>query len=365
MTGSGDKPSAQVRFIEDKPADWRLVENTMRLSASAGRWANFGPVQYQLADVVSKMLGLGADRVVVPASSATSALHALAGSYAQAAGRPLVWAISAFGFFSTAIGPLAGRVRVIDCDRTGLINASALAALPADSWDGLLVTDIFGAQPNFSSLAQHCEAAGKPMIIDAAVSFPARRSSSLRTSEIVSFHHTKPWGFGEGGCAVVDARQAQRVRSFLNFGVGAHSSFASFAGNGKMSDVAAALILQRLETMPRWADGYRQQRQRIASLARAEELDLLVDPVADVVVPHVPILARRSVALSELSHLPFAVAKYYRPLGDGFPVAAHLYACMVNVPCHPGMAAIDDVTLRQLFRNLAGRAPDAKTHPIP
>jgi dTDP-4-amino-4,6-dideoxygalactose transaminase len=213
---------------------------------------------------------------VVPASSATSALYAVAGSYAQAAGRPLVWAISAFGFFPTASGPLAGRVRVIDCDRTGLIDASALAALPADSWDGLLVTDIFGAQPDFSSLAQYCEAAGKPMVIDAAVSFPARRSSSLRTSEFVSFHHTKPWGFGEGGCAIVDARQAQQVRSFLNFDVGARASLASFAGNGKMSGVAAALILQRLQTMPFWADGYRRQRQRITRLARAEALDLLV-----------------------------------------------------------------------------------------
>jgi hypothetical protein len=68
----GDNRSSQVRFIEDKPADWRLVEDTMRLSARAGRYANFGPVQYQLADVVAKMLGLGADRVVVPASSATT-----------------------------------------------------------------------------------------------------------------------------------------------------------------------------------------------------------------------------------------------------------------------------------------------------
>jgi dTDP-4-amino-4,6-dideoxygalactose transaminase len=353
-----------VRFIEDKPVDWRLVENTMRLSARAGRYANFGPVQHHLADVVSKMLGLGADRVVVPASSATSALHAIAGSYAQSAGHPLVWAISAFGFFSTAIGPLAGRVRVIDCNRTGMIDASALAALPADSWDGLLVTDIFGAQPDFSALAQVCEAAGKPMIIDAAVSFPARRSPSLRASEIVSFHHTKPWGFGEGGCAVVDVKQAQFVRSFLNFGVGADASLASFAGNGKMSDVAAALIVQRLQTMPLWADGYRRQRQRITRLARAEALDLLVNPAADVVLPHVPILARRPVALSELSHWPFVVAKYYRPLGDGCPVAADLYARMVNVPCHPGMAAIGDVTIRQFFRNLADWTTGAGTDAV-
>jgi dTDP-4-amino-4,6-dideoxygalactose transaminase len=253
------------------------------------------------------------------------------------------------------VGPLAGRVRVIDCDRTGFIDASALRALPADTWDGLLVTDIFGAHANFSELDRYCAAAGKPMIVDAAASFPVHRSPALRAAEVVSFHQTKPWGFGEGGCAVVDARQAEQVRSFLNFGVGSDASLAPFAGNGKMSDVAAAVILQRLETMPVWADGYRRQRQRIASLARSQKLDILVHPPADAVLPHVPVLARRPVALSELSGLPFAVAKYYRPLGNAAPVAADLYAHIVNVPCHPGMAAVDDDAILRLFYSLARR----------
>jgi dTDP-4-amino-4,6-dideoxygalactose transaminase len=246
-----------------------------------------------------------------------------------------------------------------------LIDISALAALPADSWDGLLVTDIFGSQPDFSALASLCHAAGKPMIIDAAVSFPARRPPSVRASEVVSFHHTKPWGFGEGGCAIVDAAQAAQVRSFLNFGVGADKSFGSFAGNGKMSDVAAALIIQRVQAMPLWADGYRRQRHRITGLARSEGLEVLVDPPANAVVPHVPILAPLPIALSELSGLPFAVAKYYRPLGDDCPVAADLYSRMVNVPCHPGIAAIDDVTFRHFFRGLTGRHADAAECAIP
>jgi dTDP-4-amino-4,6-dideoxygalactose transaminase len=355
MIDSTNISSTQVRFVEDKFPDWSSVQDITRLSAEAGRWANFGPVQYRLADVIAGMLGLDDDRVVVPASSATSALHALTGIFAQDAGRALVWAVSAFGFFSTVVGPLAKRVRVIDCDHTGLIDISALAALPADSWDGLLVTDIFGARPDFSALADLCTAAGKPMIIDAAVSFPARRPPSVRASEVVSFHHTKPWGFGEGGCAIVEAAQAPRVRSFLNFGVGADPALASFAGNGKLSDIAAAFILQRLEAMPVWADGYCRQRQRIARLAQSEGLDLLVNPAADAVVPHVPILARRAVALSDLSHLPFAVAKYYRPLGRDCPVAADLYSRIVNVPCHPGMTAVDDGVIRRLFRDLAGQ----------
>ncbi len=343
----------QVRFVEDKVPDWSRVRELLELSSQAGRWANFGPVQHHFTQAVARMLDLGADRAVVSASSATSALFALVGAHAMDAGRHLTWAVSAYGFFSTAIGPLADHVCVVDCDDTGMIDIKALAALPADSWDGLIVTDLFGAQPDFSALSAMCAAAGKPVIIDSAVSFPARRSQAVRASEIVSFHHTKPWGFGEGGCAIVDAALAEKLRSFENFGVGAPSSFAGFAGNGKMSDVAAALIVQRLEDMPRWADGYRRQRARITDLALSEDLSVLVRPAAEVVTPHVPVLARRAVALADVSHAPVAVAKYYRPLSQGCPVAADLYARIVNVPCHPGMARIDDAVLRRFFGALA------------
>lgn len=352
MTASSEHPASQIRFVEDKLPDWAYVTDVLRLSAGAGRWANFGPVQERLADTIARLLRLDAGRAVVTASSATSALNALAGVHAALAGRPLTWAVSAFGFFSTVIGPLAGRVRVLDCDRTGMVDLAALSALPAESWDGLLATDIFGAQPDFSALARVCAAAGKPMIIDSAVSFPARRSPPVRAGEVVSFHHTKPWGFGEGGCVILDAALAEQARSFLNFGVGTDSSLAGFAGNGKMSEISAALVLQRLDAMPHWADGYRRQRHRIAGLALSEGLEVLVNPAADVVMPHVPILARRPVALSELSGLPFAVAKYYRPLGNDCPMASELYSRIVNVPCHSGMAAIDDAAFRQIFRGL-------------
>jgi dTDP-4-amino-4,6-dideoxygalactose transaminase len=353
MTAAREYPASQVRFVEDKFPDWDFVRNVLELSAEAGRWANFGPVQNRLAETIARLLQLDGSRAVVTASSATSALHALAGVHTLQAGRPLVWAISAFGFFSTAIGPLAGRVRVIDCDRTGMIDLAQLSKLPADLWDGVLVTDIFGAQPDFSALARLCATAGKRLIIDSAVSFPACRPSNLHASEIVSFHHTKPWGFGEGGCAIVDAALAESLRSLLNFGVGTDPAVAGFAGNGKMSDAAAALILQRVETMARWADGYRQQRQRIAALALSEGLEVLVTPAAHVVVPHVPVLARRAVALSDLPVLPFAVAKYYRPLSMDCPVATDLYSRIVNIPCHPGMAQIDDSVLRRVFGCLA------------
>ena len=345
----------QVNFVEDKLPDWSRIQELLDLSARAGRWANFGPVQQYFTELVARILDLGPSHAVVSASSATSALFAIVGAHAADAGRPLVWAISAYGFYSTAIGPLAHHVRVLDCDHKGMIDVSALSALPADSWDGLIVTDLFGAQFDFSELSAICAEARKPMIINSAASFPARRSPTVRASEIVSFHHTKPWGFGEGGCAIVDVALADKLRSFENFGVGAPPLFNGFAGNGKMSDIAAALIVQRLERMPSWADGYRRQRQRLTDLALSEGLGVLMRPAPEVVAPHVPLLAPHAVDLADIPPAPFAVAKYYRPLSKNCPVAADLYSRIVNVPCHSNMAKIEDAMMRRFFRALAGK----------
>ena len=344
-----------IPFVESKEPNWRRVATVTAPSVRAGRWANFGPVNDTFAARVTEMIGGQSDRVVVPSSSATTALYAVAGMHASRANRPLVWAVSAFGFVSTVIGPLAGRVRIVDCDEHGMADLHQLEQLDPHSWDGLIVTDVFGKGADLRGYQSLCDAQGKPLVVDAAVSFPTRRPGGITASVVVSFHHTKPWGFGEGGCAVVAERDAALVQSFLNFGVGIDPAFAGYATNGKMSDLAAAAIVDRLRDMEDWGVAYRHQRLRIRTLAEAEGLDVLVDPPEAAVTPHVPVLASRPWARDQLPPTRFAVAKYYRPLSAVSPMAAHLYGRIVNIPCHPGMAAVPNDEIGHFFRVLARR----------
>ncbi|MCP4307956.1 MAG: DegT/DnrJ/EryC1/StrS aminotransferase family protein, partial [bacterium] len=329
-----------VSFVERKVPDWCRFAEITEPSVETGRWANFGPTSGAFAAIVSDLIGLPAHRVVVPSSSATTALHAVVGMHNVRAGRKLTWAISAFGFVSTAVGPLGGRTLVVDCDGSGMVDLDLLKRLDPATWDGLIVTDVFGKRADLTDYQDLCAIQSKPLVIDSAVSFPARRSDAIIACEVISFHHTKPWGFGEGGCAVVDERDVDVVRSLLNFGVGTAVQFADLATNGKMSDIAAAAIIDRLDTIDDWAPDYRRQRDRIAALAEAEGLDILVNPPDDTAPPHVPVLMPRPVSLEKLPWAGFAVAKYYRPLSSDCAVARDLFDRIVNVPCHPGMAEV-------------------------
>jgi dTDP-4-amino-4,6-dideoxygalactose transaminase len=345
-----DHQDVRVAFIEPKSPDWDRVVRICETSRRTGRWANFGPVNAALAEAIASVLDLPEDRAVVPAASATAALMAIGGMRAARLGHPLRWLVSAYSFFSPSIGGFGSRIVTTDCDGQGLLDLDEAARVPEDSYDGMVVTNVFGLAADPGPYIEFCAERGKALLVDNALALEAPRSPAAPYDEIISFHHTKPWGFGEGGCAVVDRRDADLVKSFLNFGVGADPRFREFAANGKLSDLAAAAILDRLERLSQWGPSYRVQRRRIAQLARRAGLQVMGEPPGDAITPHVPVLAQAAVPLDALPAARFDVARYYRPLAPGHPNAERLYARMINVPCHPGMAAVTDEELEAFFR---------------
>ena len=344
-----------LTFVEAKRVDWRRVEEILKSSALTNQWTNFGPVSLALEASLETLLRISPDRAIVMCSSATTALHALAGVHAVRAGRPLRWLISGFGFASTRAGALAANVQILDCDESGFLDLGAADEVPSEAWDGMIVTNVFGLAENLDRYRAFCRDRGKTLIIDNATAFAGfDRSGPDASDEIISFHHTKPWGVGEGGCAVVAREDAELLRRILSFGVGAPAVAFPFSGNGRISDYACALILERLERIPRWSLLYQLQQRRIRAAALRAGLAML-HPVTDMVHASVAALASQPIsdAACEQSALP--LRKYYAPLAPGLPLAQGLYARIVIVPSHPGMAHLSTDRIEEELRILAGR----------
>ena len=344
----------RIPFVEPKVPDWERIAEICDASARAQRWANFGPVSETLAGSIASIVDLPSDRMVVVSSSATTALQAVAGMHAVRAGRPLRWLISAFGFFSTAVNVFAGRVKIVDCKPSGLLDLEAVDRLDAADWDGLIVTNVFGLYDDLSIYDQFCRERGKRLIFDSAVAFPQKYGRQPYADEVISFHHTKPWGFGEGGCAIVERDAAAAVRSFLNFGVGVPSEFAPYATNGKISDLSAAAILARLERLHEWSIGYFETRDRIRAQCSAVGISTLGRAPDHMISPHLPVLAPRPTPIENMPAARFDVRKYYRPLAPGHPTATKLYDHIVNFPCHRAMNAVSDEEIGSFLEALKG-----------
>ena len=338
--------SEPVPFVERKSLDHDQLAAALASSAQSGHWANRGPAVDSLEASISRRLELAEHIAPVAVSSGTAAVWTAAAVAEVRHGAAIRWVTCSFGFFSSAIGPLAD-VQLLDCNERGMLSLDALRALDPDSYDGLIITDLFGrgdVRPYIEFAEQH----GKQLIIDAAAGFDRDVYQELRVPVAFSFHHTKPFGFGEGGCLLVDAGEVDIARAVANFGHELPRHVASYCGNWKLSDLQAAAIHQRHATSPYWAPRYRLQYARIRQIA--QQLDLKVFPAAgrmlngkELATPsYLALLLERPVSQRALDQadLPFVARKYYRPLSPT-TTASDLYSRIVCIPVHKDMAALD------------------------
>lgn len=338
-TREGSTDTRLIEFIERKEPNWERVKAWLSRSRDANRWANGGPVSRALEGAIAEVVDLPEARSVVVCSSATAALFALVGAHTYRAGRRLRWVVSASGFFSTGIGPLHEAI-VVDCDRGGLLDRQALGTLDSQSYDGVIVTNPFGLHPDWRSFVKLCHDRDKILLYDNAHAlFGCDRSQPGAPDEVVSFHHTKPWGMGEGGCAIVSRELEPVVRSMINFGVGLDRRARPLSFNGKVSDLACAFILDRLHTQPVWSDLYHLQEERITALGAEIGLQTLA-PLNRYPRNSAALVCERPVSRGDLQGRKLPILKYYQPLAPDATTARWLYDRILNVPCHPGMAAI-------------------------
>ncbi len=351
-TNNAHPATAPLRFIENKEVDWERLRALLQVSESVNHWANFGPVAALLEAHLHRQLRLPAHARVVASTSCSTVLEALSQTVHHLLGRKPRWVVSSFGFFSTHRGEFADAT-VIDCDAHGFLSLEALAQIPPDQYDGFAFTNVFGLRNAMDPYWDFAQRTDKFLLIDNAAGLTAfpQRDVAFKRLEAVSFHHTKPHGFGEGGCAIVHEGLEPVLRSILNYGAGLGPNEDHLGLNGKLSDPAAAFILQRLESHASWAPRYREQANRIIALAEKAGLHLLY-PNVDVhqTVPgQLPFVGAHPISRDALPNEKLVFRKYYRPLDRRCARAADIYARILNVPCHPEMAALSDEELVEVL----------------
>ena len=98
---------------------------------------------------------------------------------------------------------------IVDIDEGGGLD---LSKVPADS-DGIIVTNIFGNVVDIDKYVEWAEKNKKFLVFDNAATaytfYKGKNSCNYGSGSILSFHHTKPFGFGEGGCIVIDKKYEQ------------------------------------------------------------------------------------------------------------------------------------------------------------
>lgn len=322
-------------FIEDKSFDNKVISKLLNNSKNVNRWANRGPNWYFLKESFEKHFVNINDLVVVPCGNGGIALEILISICEYKNKNKIRWAISSYSFSNLGYGRTSNAL-ILDCGRDGLISIDELN-LKKNKFDGFIVTNPFGLYTDFNQYILWAKLNRKFIIFDNAAGLSPHIPNL--PYQAFSLHHTKPYGFGEGGLALVPKKEFNLALSFIEYGPNQSEKKQLWINNGKLSETSCAYIIDRLNDFDNWYEKYKMQAVRIDSIA--EQCGL--KPLAKSYNPSMnrPYLCEHEIDPNTLENDYIALGKYYRPLAKT-KNATFIYKRSINIPCHPDISMLNN-----------------------
>jgi dTDP-4-amino-4,6-dideoxygalactose transaminase len=262
----------------------RLLPYLRRIDA-ARVYTNWGPLTIEFEDRLAAHFGLPPGTVTTACSGTAALIGAILATAGRATSARPYAIVPAFTFVATALAvEQCGYQPVIaDVDASSWTLAlDRLQNHPLLSQTGLVVVAApFGRAVSQAACLEFREQAGVPVVIDGAGCFEAlERNPRVIGGGVpvaLSFHATKSFSTGEGGCVITsDTAIAVEIWRALNFGFRSTRDSTVASTNGKMSEYHAAVGLAELDGWPAkraaLQDVAQRYRRAFASEHRAEPL---------------------------------------------------------------------------------------------
>lgn len=239
----------KINLIPNKSINFNTVTKLLKNSSKNGQFTNNGPNVQLLESTIRHLYKIEDNKAIVAVSNGSIAVQLLAMVIEVFHKQKINWCSQSFTF-PPSVQMNLSDTKIVDIDLDGGID---LGDLDNDT-DGLIITNVFGNVVDIDKYIKYCEKNQKFLIFDNAAThftfYKGKNCLNYGCGASISFHHTKPMGFGEGGAIILDKKYENTLRCLINFGYGLESNpsiFSRYATNGKMSDVAAVYIIQYLE----------------------------------------------------------------------------------------------------------------------
>lgn len=333
----------KIPWVPFKDCDWKDVSERLKHSFSINQLTNYGPLVRELELYFTQEFKLSSDKVVIVVNNAALGLNALVGGINWAKKKKLRYATQAYTFPCSCQGELQESLIVDIDDEYG----PDLSEVPSEI-DGLIVTNLFGNVGNIQKYLDWAQQNEKILLFDnATVPFTQYHGKNVLdygVGSIVSLHHTKPIGFGEGGLVIVDRQYESYVRKCVNFGFDVHQGVVTwhpYGTNCKMSEISAAFILSYLKShKERLLKHYSEMYQKFSEkLKGIPGVRLFPNHGEDPFVSCFALILENPVTLGVLSDYELnsiTAKKYYTPLAP-LPKSTYLYDHILCLPCHLGV----------------------------
>lgn len=234
----------EINWLPKKYIDTKYVNELLLKSLEKNQFSNYGPNVQLLEKIIRNKLQIDDSKAIIAVTNGSIALQVIAASIQYYHKTNINWATQSFTFPPSAQGTLK-NTKIVDIDKDGGLNLEEIN----DNIQGIIVTNIFGNVVDIQKYVIWAKTNNKFLIFDnAATPFTFYNNKSCcnyGNASTISFHHTKPLGFGEGGVIIIDKKYENNIRCLINFGIKLTDNYWVPEGNNyKMSDISAVYIIQ-------------------------------------------------------------------------------------------------------------------------
>lgn len=229
---------------------------------------NMGPLHERFAAALRELLGVAGLTLFVNGHTALEAGLEALDLTGEVITTPFTFASTTHALVRRGLTPVFADIRD---DFT--IDPEQVAALISEKTSAILPVHVYGHVCAVEALAEISRKSHLKLIYDGAhafnISYFGKNIAAYGDMTLLSFHATKLFHTIEGGALVYsDPAHAELLDLLKNFGIQSAESVCAVGGNGKFSELAAAMGLCNLTAIAQEIDA-----RRLATLRYREQLD--------------------------------------------------------------------------------------------
>ena len=331
-----------LKYVQKKSINYKEFERILEDSSVSNQFTNRGPAKAMLEKELKGILNIDNNKSVLCVANGTLALHAI---YLFLMRRNNNIKIVSPSFTFPSCDVMFDSIYIEDiCKETYTLR---LDKEIIKKYDVFVITNLFGTYPrNIGDWIRVCSENKKVLVFDNASSpmstFGGNNICNLGDFSFGSLHHTKYMGFGEGGFLVLPKEHRVEMEELLGFGFKdgvADRKHNMLSSNFKMSDVAAAGILQHLHSYD-FERHLALQNYFIEKLTTFGEKAKPFNFSDGVFYGNMPVIYKNPISVDHFRRSGIESQKYYNPIRD-HEESLLLFERIMNFPLNSSMRSSD------------------------
>lgn len=332
----------KIQWVGRKEINSEQVSTKLAKCVETKHFANGGVNVINLQKKIKKILDIDDNKEVIMICNGAMAINALIGCYCKIFNKKLRFVVQGFTFPCSKQGLLMDSI-ILDIDENMGPDINKLEELK-DEYDGILITNCFGCVVNIKIYENFCKENNKILLFDNAAApysiYEGKNILNYGDGCIISFHHTKPIGFGEGGAIIIDKKYKDEVEKIICFGYSPLDKYTYniYASNYKMSEIAAIYIDQWLDNFDNIKQKYQDILNYFMKRMEEEKLDIKLfksyGNYKSQLMSTIPVIFNRNTFVDEYHNNNIEVKKYYYPLDSNCSNCVDFFNKIICFPLH-------------------------------